>query len=146
VNSADTKVGAEGRQEVLQAPEERFPAAHEADHGGTGCPCSQEGPRGNRSPPTARGGPQARAGGYPKEAGTLWEGPTLEQFVQSCSPWKDPLLEQPMEDCLLWEGPNSGAGQRVRSPPLRRMEQQRLQPPLPIPLHRSGRGGRENWA
>jgi len=34
---ADPKVSAEGRQEVLQALEQRFAAAHGGDHGGSGC-------------------------------------------------------------------------------------------------------------
>lgn len=48
---ADTKVSEEGREEVLQLPEQRFLAAHGEDHGDAGCQTA------------ACGGPHARAGG-----------------------------------------------------------------------------------
>jgi len=31
---------------------------------------------------------------------TLWEGPTLGQFVKRCSAWEGPTLEHFVEDCL----------------------------------------------
>jgi len=43
-SSADPKVSTEGGQEVLPAPEQRFPAARGADRGEAGCPCSHAGP------------------------------------------------------------------------------------------------------
>jgi len=71
-SSADPKVSAEGGQEVLPALEQRFPAAHGADHGEAGCPCSQGGPWGSRSTPAPQGGPHAGAKGCPKQAVTPW--------------------------------------------------------------------------
>ena len=31
---------------------------------------------------------------------TSWEGPTLEQFMKSCSPWEGLMLEKFVENCL----------------------------------------------
>ena len=109
-NSADTPVSAEGGEEVLQALEQRFPAAHEADHGEAGCPCSHGGPRGSRSPPAARGGPQAGSGGAWRR---LW--PCGEPHAGAGS-WQDlwprggPKVEQPVpEGWHPMEGTHAGA-------------------------------------
>jgi len=74
-NPQDAEVSEEG--ERGGAPD------HGADQGEAGCPCSSGGPRWSRSPAAARGGPQARAEGYLKEAVTLW-GPVLERVC-----WQD---------------------------------------------------------
>ena len=37
--------------------------------------------------------------------------PTLEQFMEDCSPWKGLGLEKLMEDWPPWEGPHAGAGE-----------------------------------
>jgi len=84
---------------VLQAPEQRFPAARGADHGEAGCPCSHGGPRGSRSPSTAQGGPHARAGGCPKEAATLWgacAGAGLEREKEEVAEMCDELTTAPI--------------------------------------------------
>ena len=53
------------------------------------------------------------------------EDPTLEQLVKNRSPWEGLTLEKCVEECLPWEGPHAGAARSVRSPALRRKEQQR---------------------
>jgi len=71
-NSADTQVGAEGGGKVLQALEQRFPAARGADHGEAGCRCSHGGPRGSRSPTCSPGRTPRWSRECPKEAVILW--------------------------------------------------------------------------
>jgi len=41
----------------------------------------------------------------------------MEHFVKNCSLWEGPTLQQFMGNCLPWEGLHDGAGQSVRSPP-----------------------------
>ncbi|GAB0184744.1 hypothetical protein GRJ2_000939700 [Grus japonensis] len=42
---------------------------------------------------------------------TLWNGPTLEQFMKNCNPWEGLTLEKLVEDCLMLERPHAGAGE-----------------------------------
>jgi len=62
------------KEEVLQAPEQRFSAAAcDEDQGQPGCPpAAHGGPRWSRYLPAAHGGPHTRAGGCLKKAVTLW--------------------------------------------------------------------------
>ena len=127
-NSADTKASEEGGEEVLQALEQRFPCSPwKRSLWGRMFPCSP------------------------------WMS-TVEQ-ISTCSPWRTPCQSK------LWstaahrkdsagavheEGTSRWSRGRVWGVlPLRRKERQRqrvknwLQHPFPIPLHRSGGGGRE---
>ena len=93
-------------------------------------------------------------------------GPTLEQPVpeglhpvegnhsgavcEELQPMEGLMLAKFVENSLPWEEPSSWSKGRVLGVlPLRRKERQRQrgmngpQPPLPVPLHRSGGGGRE---
>ena len=78
-------------------------------------PSAHGGSQWSRSPPAARGGPHAGAGGYPKEAVTHGQ-PTLEQIC-----WSSLLLK----DCIPWERPTLEQGQSVSTLPLRKKEPQR---------------------
>ena len=107
----------------------------------------------------------ARAGWCLKEAVTPWGAPCWSNlFLRDCTRGRDPRWGRSWRAAARGKDsrvrslcrtlsrerdPRLEQGQRVRSPPLRRKERpsQRvmnwLQPPFPVPLHCSGRGGRE---
>ncbi|KAK4815654.1 hypothetical protein QYF61_005216 [Mycteria americana] len=41
----------------------------------------------------------------------LRKGPTMEQFLKSCSLWEGLVLEKFEKDCIPWEEPHAGAGE-----------------------------------
>ena len=102
-NSADTKVGEAGGEEVLQAPEQRFsPAARDEDHGEVGCPpAAHGGPQWSRYPPAAHGGPHTRAWGHAlKEATAPGEPMQKQVFGQDLQPCEGPTLEHSFPEGL----------------------------------------------
>ena len=75
------------------------------------------------------------------------QGPTPGQSVKSCSPWAGLPLEKPTGDCVPREGPQAGAGQGVRSLPLRgrggRGSVRDWPSPVPVPCVTGGSGERK---